>query len=154
MLNRDAIETPAAAGRIAEPLALGRPLHLHALAIAFVAGAALSLQAFVNGRLGTSVGSPRLAGFISLLVGFSTMLVLITTTGALQRAAVRIRAGARPRWWHLVLCANSALVITVMAEAAPKVGVALLTVSAGMRADRRRPDRRWLRDSARPAGAR
>jgi transporter family-2 protein len=102
---------------------------VQALMLGFGAGGALSLQAFVNGRLATSVGSPQLAGFISLLVAFTAMLVLITTTGALRRAAFRVRAGARPRWWHLVMCANGALVITVMAEAAPKVGVAMLTVA-------------------------
>jgi transporter family-2 protein len=121
----DTIDAPAAA----RPVSTRRPVHPHALALAFVAGAALSLQAFVNGRLATSVGSPRLAGFISLLVGFTAMLLLITTTGALRRAAARVRAGARPRAWHLLMCANGALVITVMAEAAPRVGVALLTVA-------------------------
>jgi bacterial/archaeal transporter family-2 protein len=122
------IDAPAAASA-GELLPVAQPLHVQALALAFLAGLALSFQAYVNGHLATSVGSPRLAGFISVLVGFCLMLLVVTTTGALRRAAVPIRAGARPRWWHLVMCANSAFVITVMAAAAPKVGVALLTVA-------------------------
>jgi transporter family-2 protein len=56
------------------------------------------------------------------------MLVALAT-GALVRAWKRIQAGARPRWWQPAASVNGALYVTVTSAAAPKVGVALLTVA-------------------------
>jgi bacterial/archaeal transporter family-2 protein len=100
-----------------------------ALGLAIGAGAALSLQGFVNGRLGGSVGSAELAGVVSLAISLTAVVLITSFSGALVQAFRRVRSGARPRWWHLVVCANGALVIIVMAEGAPKVGIAMLTVA-------------------------
>jgi transporter family-2 protein len=100
-----------------------------ALTLAFAAGAGLALQAFVNGRLGESLDSSPLAAAANQGTGLLFLVLVATATGALVRAWRRVRAGARPRLWHLVACANGALYVTVTAAAAPRVGVALLTVA-------------------------
>lgn len=100
-----------------------------ALAFTFAAGAALALQAFINGRLAESLDSPTLAGTVNQAVGVAALLMIGLGTGALVRAWGRVRAGARLRLWELAACANGALYLTVTAAAAPKVGVALLTVA-------------------------
>ena len=100
-----------------------------ALAFTFAAGAGLAIQALINGRLGESLDSPTLAATVNQTVGVISLLVVGIATGALARAWQAVRAGARLRWWHLAVCANGALYLTVTAAAAPKVGVALLTVA-------------------------
>ncbi len=100
-----------------------------ALAFTFAAGAGLSIQAFINGGLGESLGSPLLAGSVNQTVGVASLLAVAIATGALMRGRGRLRAGGRVRWWYLAACANGALYLAVTAAAAPKVGVALLTVA-------------------------
>jgi transporter family-2 protein len=101
-----------------------------ALAFAFLAGGGLAAQAFVNGRLGDALGSPAHAAVINQTVGFALLLTLALRTGAAQRAWARLRSGGlRLRWWVWLASANGALSITVTSAAAPKVGVALLTVA-------------------------
>ena len=104
-------------------------MHRLALGLAFAAGAALSVQAFVNGRLAESLGSALLAGTINNAVGLAALLAVAAALGALGRARRRVRAVGRPRMWQLVAGANGALFIVVSATAAPEVGIALLTVA-------------------------
>lgn len=99
-----------------------------ALPLALVAGAAIALQAFVNGRLGGRVGSPLVAALLSFAIGLVTVLVLTVATGSLARTWRRLADGARPRWWYLIGGLCGAFLVTVSATAAPKIGVALLTV--------------------------
>jgi transporter family-2 protein len=94
-----------------------------------IAGAGLSLQSFVNGRLGANLGSAELAGSISYAVGFLAVGAILAATGRATRSVRHARTVARPRWWHLVACAASAIVVIVPAKAAPELGVALLTVA-------------------------
>jgi bacterial/archaeal transporter family-2 protein len=100
-----------------------------ALALAFVAGAALSAQAYVNGQLGARLDAPAMAAFMSQAIGFTALVAIGLAGGALPRALARARAGRRPRAWHLLACAQAALLVGVSTIAAPKVGVALLTVA-------------------------
>jgi transporter family-2 protein len=99
------------------------------LALAFLAGAGLSLQAFVNGRLGTSFGSGELAALVNNVVGLVALVIVATASGALMRAVRRLRAVGAGRTWHYVGSSIGALFVIVAAVAAPKVGIALLTVA-------------------------
>jgi transporter family-2 protein len=83
----------------------------------------------VNGRFGATVGSSTLAAVVNQVVGLSALLALAVASGALMRAVRRIRAGARVRWWHPMASINGAVYVTVTSAAAPKVGVALLSVA-------------------------
>lgn len=104
-------------------------MHRLALALACVAGAALSLQAFVNGRLAGSLDSAILAGTVNNAVGLGALVAVAAGTGALGRASRAVRRTGRPRLWQLVAGVNGALFVVVSAAAAPEVGVALLTVA-------------------------
>ena len=104
-------------------------MHRLALGLAFAGGGALSVQAFVNGRLAESLGSALLAGTINNAIGLAALLAVAAAIGALGRARRRLRVVGRPRVWQLVAGANGALFIVVSATAAPEVGIALLTVA-------------------------
>jgi bacterial/archaeal transporter family-2 protein len=99
-----------------------------ALALASAGGAALALQAYINGRLGTSLGSPEVAAVVNNAVGTSWLVLIATVTGLLPRAIQRIREGSRPRWWHYLASVTGSLFVITGAVAAPKLGIALLTV--------------------------
>jgi transporter family-2 protein len=100
-----------------------------AVAMAILAGSAISLQAYVNGRLGKDVGSPTVAAAINNLVALTATLGIVLATGALPRAAARLRALGRPPVWHFLGGFGGAAVVLVSAAAAPEVGVAVLTVA-------------------------
>lgn len=100
-----------------------------ALALAFLCGGGVSLQAFVNGLLGTTLGSAEMAAVVSNAVGLLALLVLGFGSGALARAWRRVRAGGPGRAWHYAGSAVGSLFVMVAAIAAPKVGIALLTVA-------------------------
>ena len=94
-----------------------------------LAGAAISLQAYVNGRLGKDIGSPTVAAAINNLVALVATLVIVLAIGALPRAIGRLRALGRPPAWHFLGGLGGAALVLVSATAAPEVGVALLTVA-------------------------
>jgi transporter family-2 protein len=102
---------------------------LLALLLACLAGAGLSLQAFVNGRLNSHLGSPELVSCISFSAGTISLLLIVLATGRLKRAVHHSRTAPRPRWWHLLVCVLGPFPIIVGAKAAPELGVALLTVA-------------------------
>jgi transporter family-2 protein len=66
---------------------------------------------------------------VNNVVGLSALLALALGSGALVRGVRRLRAGARPEWWHWVGGLAGALLVAVSAAAAPRMGVALLTVA-------------------------
>jgi transporter family-2 protein len=114
-----------------------------ALALALLAGFGLAVQAFANGRLGTSLGSPACAAVANQGIGLLALGVAGVATGALKRAWRKRKSGTTFRWWHLAVCVNGAVNVTVASAAAPKVGIALLAVylvggqcAGGMLADR------------------
>jgi transporter family-2 protein len=100
-----------------------------AVTMTILAGAAISLQSYVNGRLGKDVGSPTVAAAINNLVALAATLGIVLASGALPRAAARLRAHGRPPAWHFLGGLGGAAVVLVAATAAPEIGVALLTVA-------------------------
>ena len=107
-----------------------RQLTAVALVCAAVAGAAISVQVFVNGRLADDLGSPALAGTVNNVSGLFLLAAIGTVAGAPRRAKARLATRVDVRWWHLVAGVNGALFITVGAYSAPRLGVALFTVAA------------------------
>jgi transporter family-2 protein len=100
-----------------------------ALAMAMLAGGAISLQSYVNGRLGREIGSATVAAAINNLIAMVAMIGIVLATGALPRAVARVRALGRPPVWHFLGGLGGAAVVLVAAVAAPEVGIALLTVA-------------------------
>jgi transporter family-2 protein len=118
------------AGRTETPPQAARPRGVFLIFLAVFAGGGLvSLQVFVNGRLAHSLGSAELAGSVNHVTGLLALVLAGVAAGVPARAARRLKAGPRPRWWQLLAGLNGALFIIVAAYAAPKVGVALLTVA-------------------------
>jgi transporter family-2 protein len=100
-----------------------------AVAVTILAGGAISLQSYVNGRLGREVGSPTIAAAVNNMVAFLATLAIVLAIGALPRARVRLRALGRPPAWYFLGGFGGAALVLVSAAAAPEVGVALLTVA-------------------------
>jgi bacterial/archaeal transporter family-2 protein len=100
-----------------------------AVALTILAGGAISLQSYLNGRLGSDVGSPVIAGAINNLVALVAVVSIVLATGALPRARDRLRALGRPPFWYFLGGLAGAGLVLVSAAAAPEVGVALLTVA-------------------------
>jgi transporter family-2 protein len=94
-----------------------------------LAGGAISLQSYLNGRLGGEAGSPTIAAAINNLVALVATLAIVLGTRALPRARARLRALGRPPAWHFLGGLGGAALVLVSATAAPEVGVALLTVA-------------------------
>jgi len=100
-----------------------------AVAFTVLAGGAISLQSYLNGRLGKEVGSPTIPAAINNLVAFLATFAIVLATRALPRARARLRAlGGAPSWYFLGGLGGAALVL-ISATAAPELGVALLTVA-------------------------
>jgi bacterial/archaeal transporter family-2 protein len=100
-----------------------------AVAMTILAGAGISLQSYVNGRLGKEIGSPTVAAAINNLIAMVATLAIVLATSALPRAVARVRELGRPPVWHLLGGLSGAALVLVSAVAAPEVGVALLTVA-------------------------
>jgi bacterial/archaeal transporter family-2 protein len=95
-------------------------------AVALLTGAGIAVQSYVNGRLGGSLGSGELAAAVNNVTGLAVLAAVTLATGSASRA-VRHRAEVRP--WHLLGGLGGALMVTAGAVAAPKIGVALLSVA-------------------------
>jgi transporter family-2 protein len=95
-------------------------------AVALLTGAGIAVQSYLNGRLGVSLGSGDLAATVNNVTGLAALAVVAVATGSLGRA-LRRRADIRP--WHLLGGLGGALMVTTGAVAAPKIGVALLSVA-------------------------
>jgi transporter family-2 protein len=100
-----------------------------AVAMTILAGAGISLQSYLNGRLGKEIGSATVAASINNLVATGATLGIVLATGALPRGVARLRALGRPPVWHFLGGLGGAALVLVSAAAAPEVGVALLTVA-------------------------
>jgi bacterial/archaeal transporter family-2 protein len=95
-------------------------------AIAVAAGAGIAVQSYANGRLGRSLGSAELAATVNNVTGLGALAAITLATGAGPRA---LRRRGDVRAWHLLGGLGGALVVTVAAIAAPKIGVALLSLA-------------------------
>ena len=101
-----------------------------ALVLAVLSGAAISLQAYVNGQLGGRIDSAMVAAAINNLVAVVATLGVALATGALVRGIARLRAAEkRPPLWHWLGGLVGASLVAVTTVAAPEVGVALVTVA-------------------------
>jgi bacterial/archaeal transporter family-2 protein len=94
--------------------------------VVVVAGVALSLQAYINGRLGESIGSGEAAAAVNNGVGLAALLVVTLAAGAIPRA---LRSLRDVRGWHLLGGLGGAMFIVAGAVGAPEIGVALLSVA-------------------------
>jgi bacterial/archaeal transporter family-2 protein len=97
-----------------------------ATAAALLTGAGIAVQSYANGRLGTSLGSGELAAAVNNIIALAVLAAITLATSAGPRA-LRHRAGVRP--WHLLGGLGGALMVTAGAIAAPKIGVALLSLA-------------------------
>jgi transporter family-2 protein len=99
------------------------------IAIALAAGAGVSVQVFLNGRLGERLDSPEITAAANSFMALAIALVITQASGAGRRARMRLRAGSELRPWHLAAGINGAVFLLCTAAIAPKVGLALLTVA-------------------------
>jgi bacterial/archaeal transporter family-2 protein len=112
-------------GRLKAPVATRRATALPTAA-ALLTGAGIAVQSYVNGRLGSSLGSGELAAAINNVTGLAALAAIVLATGSARRA-VRHRRAVSP--WYLLGGLGGALMVTAGAVAAPKIGVALLSVA-------------------------
>lgn len=98
-----------------------------ALSLAFIAGAALPLQAGANAELGRALGHPLSAALFSALVALAvTVPVLLVFKAPLPALELILRA---PAWsWIGGLMGVSFLILAILA--APKIGAATFIATA------------------------
>lgn len=96
---------------------------------ALAAGAGVSVQVHLNGRLGEHLGSTEITAALNSSLCFVLVVALSAATGAGRRARTRLADGARIRPWHLLAGLNGGFFLVATAAIAPKVGVALVTVA-------------------------
>jgi transporter family-2 protein len=97
--------------------------------LTILAGGAISLQSYLNGKLGAQISSPTIAAATNNGVAFVATVAIALATRAVPRAQARLRALGRPPAWHFLGGLGGAALVLVSATAAPEVGVALLTVA-------------------------
>ncbi len=91
------------------------------IAMALVAGIALSVQTSVNARLGAVLASPLFASLLSFAVGTVLLAVLALATGARPRAG---SIGLVP-WWAWIGGALGAWFVYAAVQTTPRLGPAL-----------------------------
>jgi transporter family-2 protein len=95
-------------------------------ALAVAVGAGISVQSYTNGRLGQSLHSAELAGAVNNVTGLAVLAVIALATGSVPRALRRRR---EIRGWHLLGGLGGATAVATTTLAAPKIGVALLSLA-------------------------
>jgi transporter family-2 protein len=95
------------------------------LTAALVAGSLVALQQRINGDLGASLRSPLLAAVVSFGSG---LLVVAGVLLARRRSRALLARLRELPWWNRLGGLGGATLVAVGATAAPKLGVALLTV--------------------------
>lgn len=99
------------------------------LLVAVAGGAGISLQLFLNGRLGQSLGSFELAAAANTSTALLALVVVAALTGTRERAVTRLRERPLHRRWHWFVGLSGAYLVLLAAFASPRLGVALLTVA-------------------------
>lgn len=94
------------------------------LALPFVAGACLPLQAGINGQLAKQVSSVLAASLISFAVGTLALLILVMA----QREIPSFGALRGLTWWHWCGGFLGVMFIATAAFAGPRVGAVLFMV--------------------------
>ena len=123
--------------------------HVGALAVVVASGALVALQARVNGELGVRLDDALLAAVVSFGTGLVVVAAVVLARPEAWRRVALVRT-TRP--WHRLGGLGGATLVGVGAFAAPRLGVALLTVGivAGQTTGGLAVDRAGLG----PAGAR
>jgi transporter family-2 protein len=96
-----------------------------ALGAAVVCGALVAIQARINAGLAIDLGDALLAAVVSFLTGLVLVLAVVLTRASSRRAWSGV--GQVP-WWTRIGGLGGACLVAVGAFAAPRIGVALLTV--------------------------
>ena len=94
--------------------------------MAVAVGVGISVQSYANGRLGSSLDSAELAGAINNVIGLAALIAIALAIGSVPRA-LRNRSGVRG--WHLLGGLGGATAVATAAAAAPRIGVALLSLA-------------------------
>lgn len=94
------------------------------LAMAFVSGALMPLQAGINGLLAREVSGVLNAATISFLVGTVALLILVLW----QRDAVSLSNLKSLQWWHWAGGLMGAFFVFTAAFVAPRIGALLFMV--------------------------
>lgn len=97
------------------------PVYWSLLAMAFVSGALLPLQAGINGLLAKHVSSVLNAATVSFIVGALALLIL----ALLQRDSVSIESLKGLHWWHWAGGLLGAFFVFSAAFVAPRIGAVL-----------------------------
>jgi transporter family-2 protein len=97
-----------------------------ALVAAVVCGALVALQARVNGELATDLHDSLLAAVVSFGSGLVVIAVIVASRRSARQAWRRLRDVP---WWSRLGGLGGATLVAAGAYAAPRIGVALLTVA-------------------------
>lgn len=95
------------------------------LVLPFVGGALLAVQAPMNARLRSVVGSPLAAGLASFILGATFLLALTAAAGDLGA----VSAAGRGPWWAYLGGVCGAVLVVATLLATPRVGVLATFVS-------------------------
>jgi transporter family-2 protein len=106
----------------------GRSVPLPIL-IGLSVGIGMSTQSFFTGRLATGTGEPAIAAAVTSSVCLIGFLLLNGLTGRFRRGSLKLAPGPKFRWWYLIAPATGLTWLVVAANAAPRIGVAVLTVA-------------------------
>lgn len=88
-------------------------------------GALVALQQRLNGELGETVGSALVAALVSFATGMGAVAAVVLARPAARRALAHLRSVP---WWQRLGGLGGTALVAVGAVAAPRLGVALLTV--------------------------
>lgn len=99
------------------------------LLVAVAVGAGISVQLFLNGRLGQSLGSFELAAAANTTTALLALIVVAALSGTRERAVTQLRVQPMHRRWHWFIGITGAYMVLLAAFAAPRLGVALLIVA-------------------------
>lgn len=97
--------------------------------VAVAVGAGISVQLFLNGRLGQSLGSFELAAAANTTTALLALVVVAALSGTRERAVTGLRQRPVHRRWHWFIGITGAYMVLLAAFAAPRLGVALLIVA-------------------------
>ncbi len=91
------------------------------LAMAFISGASVPLQAGINGLLAKEVSGVLNAATVSFIVGTAALLIL----ALLQRDPINIESLKSLHWWHWAGGLLGAYFVFTAAFVAPRIGAVL-----------------------------
>lgn len=96
-----------------------------ALTVAGLSGALVAVQTRVNGALAEELGDALLAAVVSFATGLIAVAIVVAARPAARSALSDVR---RVPWWTCLGGLGGATLVAVAAFAAPRIGVALLSV--------------------------